>query len=292
MRAIDLHVHSNFSDGTLSPAELVDLAIEKNLAAMALTDHDCIDGIGELNKALADKDTQVDLELIPGVELSTDWSNRDIHIVGLYIDTENKEFLSYLKEFLAARDTRNHKMCDALRQGEGFDITYEKLVKAFEGSVITRAHYARYLMDKGYVKSRDEAFIRYIGDGKKYYIPRQKQTPFEGIELIHKAGGMAILAHPVLYWFGKEKLDTLVKTLKEAGLDGIEATYSTYTPADERDIKALAKKYDLLLSGGSDFHGSNKPLIDLGSGMGHLFVPKEYLDKIKLHKESAKHSVL
>lgn len=289
MRAIDLHVHSNYSDGTMTPAELVDLAIEKKLKAIALTDHDCITGIEDLNKALEARSDGGDLELIPGVELSTDWSNRDIHIVGLYVDTKNEEFLKYLQEFLDSRDVRNKKMCDALREGEGFDITYEKLTKEFEGSIITRAHYARYLMDRGYVKSRDEAFIRYIGDGKKYYIPRAKQTPMEGVELIHRAGGIAVLAHPVLYGFGKEKLDKLVSMLKECGLDGIEATYSTYTPSDERDIKALAKKYDLLLSGGSDFHGSNKPLIDLGTGMGHLFVPEEYLEKIKLlYKERCK----
>lgn len=282
MRAIDLHVHSYFSDGTLSPTELVKLAYEKGLSAMALTDHDCVAGIPELINASKEyAHDNEPLEVIPGVELSTEWCRRDIHMVGLYIDTNNKDFCNYMQEFVNSRIVRNRKMCDALREGEGFDISYEQLCEAFPGAVITRAHYARYLLDKGHTKSLSEAFDRYIGDNCKYFIPREKLTPEDGISLIHMAGGIAILAHPILYGLSSSTLDSLVATLAAAGLDGIEATYSTYTPADERQIKRIADKYGLLLSGGSDFHGSNKKGIDLGTGRGHLFIPEEYLTKIK-----------
>lgn len=280
MNQVDLHVHSTRSDGTLTPTELVNYALEKNLSAFALTDHDTVDGIDEAIEAAHGKDIRV----IPGIEYSTEYRNRDVHIVGLFIDHKSPVFIDYLNRFKQSRLDRNYKLCANL-QGIGFDITYEALVDMFPDAVITRAHYARFLIDKGYVKSFNEAFERYLGDHTPYFVHREKITPKEVIEVTQKAGGVPILAHPTLYKLGKEQLDLLVSTLKEQGIMGIECIYSTYTNAEEREIKALAKKYDLLPSGGSDFHGGTKPGLDLGCGYGKLFVPEEYMTML----ESATH---
>jgi Cof subfamily protein (haloacid dehalogenase superfamily) len=273
---VDLHVHSKRSDGTYSPSELVDYAINKGLRAIALTDHDTVDGIGEILEYAKDKD----IEVIPGIEYSTEYRNRDVHIVGLFIDYKAPIFLEYLSRFKQSRIDRNNKLCNNLQKA-GIDITYEDLCRAYPDCIITRAHYAAYLLDKGYVKSRNEAFDRYLGDNTPYFVHREKVTPEEVIEVTLKAGGIPILAHPTLYRLGDEQLDILVSRLKSAGLMGIETKYSTYTPQDERHIKSLADKYNLLYSGGSDFHGENKPGLDLGTGYGKLAVEGWYLDKLK-----------
>ena len=161
------------------------------------------------------------------------------------------------------------------------NITYEELEAEFPGAVLTRAHYAKLLMKHGYVKSIKEAFERFLGDHCPCYVSREKITPVMAIDLIRKAGGLAILAHPILYHMSDARLDALVQKLKEAGLTGIEAIYSTYSPAEERQIRKLSTKYNLLLSGGSDFHGENKPGLDLGTGYGKLYVPEEVLLALK-----------
>ena len=290
MKPIDLHVHSTRSDGTYSPTELVDYAIKKGLAAFALTDHDTVDGLEEaITYANTLRLTNPDApEVIPGVEFSTEYQGKDVHIVGLYIDYKAPEFQKYLVDFVESRTLRNQKICKLLQEGAGMDITYEKLLETFPDCVITRAHYARYMMSKGYVNSISEAFERYIGDHCPYYMPREKVTPAQAIELILTAGGIPVLAHPVLYGMGKARLENLVAELKEAGLLALEAIYSTYTPSDEREMRALAAKYDLCISGGSDFHGDNKPKLDLGTGYGSLYVPYEVLTKL-LDKKTGDH---
>ena len=282
MRPVDLHVHSNRSDGTYSPSQLVDYAMEKGLAAFALTDHDSTDGLEEAISYAAELTAQgADVpEVIPGIEFSTEYQGGDVHIVGLYIDYKMESFQKALREFVDSRSSRNRKMCALLREA-GIDITYEKLLAEFPDSVITRAHYARYLLEHGYIKSIPEAFDRYVGDHCPCYVPREKVTPAQAVQLTLDAGGFPILAHPVLYHMSDIRLDTLVSELKEAGLMGIEAVYSTYKPAEERGIRQLAEKYDLLISGGSDFHGTNKPGLDLGTGYGSLYVPYEVLQRIK-----------
>ena len=279
MRAIDLHTHSTYSDGTFSVKELIDRAHEKGLAAIALTDHDTVDGVDEAIEYAASK--YPDLEVIPGVELSTEGEGREVHIVGLYIDNHDDEFVSGLKDFIDSRTTRNKKMCKKLTEEAGIPISYEELTKEFPDTVITRAHYAKFMVDRGYVNSRAEVFDRYIGDHCPYYVGREKITPEDAIRSILKAKGVPVFAHPILCRFGDDRLDAFVGKLKEAGLVGIEAIYSTYELRDERQIKELAKKYDLLISGGSDFHGANKPDIDLGTGCGKLFVPEDLLIHIK-----------
>ena len=279
MRAIDLHTHSTYSDGTFSVKELIDRAHEKGLSAIALTDHDTVDGVDEAIEYAASK--YPDLEVIPGVELSTEGEGREVHIVGLYIDNHDDEFVSGLKDFIDSRTTRNKKMCKKLTEEAGIPISYEELTKEFPDTVITRAHYAKFMVDRGYVNSRAEVFDRYIGDHCPYYVGREKITPEDAIRSILKAKGVPVFAHPILCRFCDDRLDAFVGKLKEAGLVGIEAIYSTYELRDERQIKELAKKYDLLVSGGSDFHGANKPDIDLGTGCGKLFVPEDLLIPIK-----------
>ena len=285
MNIVDLHVHSICSDGSMTPSELVDLAIEKGLSAFALTDHDTVDGIPEaLTRAEYYASLGKLIEVIPGIEFSTEYLGKDIHIVGIDIDYEADFFKKYLTDFVNARIERNKKMCQNL-QNVGIDISYERLTAEYPGSVITRAHYARFLHDHGYTSSMKEAFERYVGDHTKYFVPREKVTPVQAVELILKAGGIPILAHPVIYGLGKTALETLVAQLKEAGLIGIEAVYSTYTPSDERDIKALALKYDLAISGGSDFHGKAKPDIDLAVGRGKLFIHEGILKGLREKKQ-------
>lgn len=276
MGLVDLHVHSTRSDGTLSPEELVDYALEKGLKAIALTDHDTVDGIDGMLAYAEGKP----IEIIPGIEYSTEYNKRDVHIVGLFIDYKAPVFLAYLDKFQQSRVNRNHKLCANL-QNAGIDITYGALLEAFPGAVITRAHYAKFLLEKGYVKSHNEAFDRYLGDYTPYFVHREKITPEEVIEVTKKAGGIPVLAHPTLYKLGKGQLEILVSTLKSAGLMGMETVYSTYTPAEERQMKALAKKYRLLQSGGSDFHGANKKGIDLAIGYGRLSVGEDILAALK-----------
>ena len=279
MRKIDLHVHSTFSDGTLTPTELVLHAIEMRLCAMALTDHDTIDGIQEAMIAGAENN----LEIIPGIELSTFYNNKEIHIVGLYIDYTNEAFKKELETLRDVRQNRNIKICEAFRN-LGIDINYDDMLKKYGDIVITRAHFADYLLKKGIVGSRNEAFDRYLGDNRPCNIPRKKMPPAEAITLIKSVGGVPILAHPTLYHLGNDAMTQLMNYLCEAGLVGIEGIYSTYTMGEEIEIKNLAKKYNLLISGGSDYHGANKPKLELGIGYGRLCIPYDILEGIKRYK--------
>lgn len=289
MKIVDLHVHSNKSDGSFSPRELVDYALLKGLSAFALTDHDTTEGLDEaINyaKELAETSNhKKEIEVVPGIEFSTEYWGKDIHILGLYISYDSEFFKDYLKQFQDSRTLRNQKMCAKLTE-HGVPVTYEELCNYFPGSVLTRAHYAKYLYQEGYVKSMQEAFERYVGDHAPCFLPREKVTPAQAVELILKAGGVPVLAHPILYHLSDSNLDKLVGELKEVGLMGIEAIYSTYSPAEERQVRKLAKKYDLLITGGSDFHGTTKPGLDLAVGYGKLFIPYEVLEKIKEKRES------
>lgn len=276
MNIVDLHVHSNKSDGSYTPTELVNYAIEKGLSAFALTDHDTTDGIEEALKAAEGKN----IEVIPGIEFSTEYEGQDIHIVGLYIDYKSDFFKRRLINFVNGRIIRNKEMCRRLTE-YGIPVTYEDLTNEFPGCVITRSHYAKYMLNHGYTKSMKEAFDRYIGDHCPCFVPRKKITPMRAVEIILKAGGFPVLAHPLLYHMSSSRLDKLVASLKEMGLQGLEAIYCTYSPSEEREMRTLAAKYDLCVSGGSDFHGTAKPGLDLAVGYGKLFIPEEILDKIK-----------
>lgn len=285
---IDLHTHSTKSDGTFKPCELVDYAIKKGISAFALTDHDTVDGLDEITeyaKSLKKQGIINVPEVIPGIELSTNWQGAEVHIVGLYIDWKSPAFVNYLKEFVDSRELRNETMCKNLA-ADGIEISLNELKEVFPDTVITRAHFAKLLLEKGYVSNRDEAFDKYLGNRTKYYVPRENITPERAIELILSADGVPVFAHPILCRISDARLDELVGIMKNAGLMGIEAVYSTYVPSEERQIRGLAEKYHLLLSGGSDFHGANKKHIDMGIGMGKLYVPEEFLMKINQSRKN------
>lgn len=273
---VDLHVHSTKSDGTFTPAELVQEAIKCGLSAFALTDHDTTAGIREAKEAALG----TSLEVIPGIELSCYNNGHEVHIVGLFIEENNPEFQAKLSGIINSRNQRNEQMMQLLREA-GFSITLKELYEYFPNSIITRAHVARYLYETNQIPDIQTAFQKYIGDHCSCYVPREKVTPYEAIDLIHSAGGLAILAHPLLYHLSADNLKKLVLDLKEHGLNGLEAIYSTYTAGEEREMKQLAESVGLAISGGSDFHGANKPSIHLATGKGKLLIPYSVLEKLK-----------
>lgn len=287
-KSIDLHVHSTASDGTLTPGEVVRAASAAGLSAIALTDHDTVSGIAEAREAAA----ECGIELVPGIELSTSYTSPDrsvtdleVHIVGLLIDPGNELLLKKTQEFRDCRDNRNKEIVKAL-QKEGFPITMEALKAENPDCVITRANIARFLYHKGCIGSVGEAFEKYIGDGCPCYVGRFKITPMEAAVLIRQAGGIAVFAHPLLCHLEESSLRTLIAQLIESGLEGIEAVYGTYSARDEQYVRALADEYGLLLSGGSDFHGSNKPAIRLGRGQGRMHLDCSVLEALKARKNS------
>lgn len=285
---VDLHVHSHFSDGSYSPSELVEYALTHNISAFALTDHDTTDGLPEAlshAKELSGKVCEANpegktVEVIPGIEFSTEYEGRDIHIVGLYIDYTDERFRRHLDDFVASREARNEKIC-ALLTEHGVPVTYSAIKRRFPGPVITRAHYARFLLEEGHVKSMSEAFDRYVGDHAPCFIPREKVSPAEAVSLIRAVGGIPVLAHPTLYHMSTERLKILTARLKEAGLLAIEGIYSTYSVSETREMQIIAKEFGLGISGGSDFHGDNKPGLQFGTGYGKLYIHEDILENLK-----------
>ncbi|QUI23721.1 PHP domain-containing protein [Vallitalea pronyensis] len=275
-RYIDLHTHTTISDGTMTPRELIEYAAKKKLAAIAITDHDSIDGIWEAKQS--GKKNHV--EVISGIEFSTYYKHTEIHIIGLLIDEKDKRFIKGLHEIIEARDNRNKVMVDKL-QAHGFNINLDDIFATADSKVYTRAHMARAMLNKGYVSSMKEAFDLYIGNDGPCYVSREKVNPQMAIQLIRSCGGVSILAHPTLYDMNLRELDALIKELKAIGLQGIEGEYALYTKSEERYIKELAKAHDLVLSGGSDFHGDNKPYIDLGVGKGNLKINYHLLERMR-----------
>ena len=282
MKYIDLHVHSTASDGSYTPSELVNYAVKKNLAAFALTDHDTTAGIDEaLSEAMkindsADKEI---IQVIPGIELSAEHNGKDIHILGLNIDYKDENFNKEVAVYRDSRDSRNEKMIEKMQEC-GFNITPEMVKNRFKDAVITRAHYAIMLIEGGYVKNKDEAFEKYLNPGCICYIPRTKVSVVDAIRMILNANGKPVLAHPLLYKLSNSALEDLVRLLTDNGLQGIEAIYSANKGTDESRMKQLAKKYNLFITGGSDFHGLAKPTLDLGIGYGNLKVPYELLNNL------------
>lgn len=273
MNYIDLHTHSNASDGTCTPSEVVQRAVQKGLAAIALTDHDTVSGIDEAVSAASD----LPIRLIPGTELSLAYKKQDIHIVGLFINHHNKAFRDMTHLLVERRIRRNQEIIRRFN-ADGIPVTYDDLTGGNPDAVITRAHFARYLVEHNIVKTPSDAFKKYLDPGCPYFVPREYIQPEEGIEIIRKAGGMPILAHPLHYKLPRPELEALISRLKEAGLLGIEVKYSNHTKQDEYYVNQLAARFQLLPSGGSDFHGANKPAIDIGTGRGSLAVPYEYLE--------------
>lgn len=276
MDLIDLHVHSNASDGSLTPTEVADEAMAMGLKAIALTDHDTVDGVAEILEYTKDKD----IEVVPGIELSCYYNNREIHILGFYGDYENPELKKDLQELQEARENRNKKMVE-LMQADGLNVTMEKLLHGNPDSVITRAHFARVLVEEGICKTKDVAFKKYIGIGCKYYLPKPQVTCEKAMGILNKYFKAIYLAHPLLYHFGYNQIEELLVYLKGLGLTGLEAYHSSNNSYESDKLRSMALKLDLGISGGSDFHGVVKPNIKMGIGRGGMRIPMRLLDNIK-----------
>ncbi len=276
MELIDLHVHSNASDGSLTPSEVAEEAMKMGLSAIALTDHDTIDGVTEILEYTKGKE----LEVIPGIELSCYYNNREIHILGFYVDYTNPELQKELDILKEAREGRNLKMIELMRK-DGIDITMEKLLHGNPDSVITRAHFARVLVEDGICKDKEVAFKKYIGIGCKYYLPKPQVTCETAMNILTKYSKAAFLAHPLLYHLGYNQIEELLIYLKSLGLKGIEAYHSSNNCYESDKLRSMALKLDLAISGGSDYHGIIKPNIQMGKGRGGMRVPMRLLDNIK-----------
>lgn len=280
MKLIDMHVHTTASDGSFTPSEVCRLAIEAELAAIAVTDHDTVDGVAEALNYV--KGNAGPLEVIPGIELSSIYNGTEIHILGYYMDYLNPELNKRLDEVKLARLNRNLSMC-RLFQNDGIDMTLEKLQAGHPDTVITRAHFARVLMEEGIVKNKDQAFKKYLNPNCKYYIPVPDMSSEEAIELIASYGKASFIAHPLLYHMNYNEIDEMIAYFASKGLTGVEVCHSTTNSYDSGRLRNIAAKYNLLTSGGSDFHGTIKPDISIGSGRGDLRVTLQHLTNLKEH---------
>lgn len=272
---IDLHLHTTASDGTFTPKELVYYGKEKNLDAIAITDHDCLKSLKEAH-IYGDK---LGIKIIDGIEFAGFYIDREIHILGLFVDTNNQLFTDIVNNIEIGRLERNQEMC--LRFTKiGIPMTMNDLNDGNPDKIVTRSHFAEFLTNNGYTSSKEEAFEKYLFDGCETYLTREYYNTKQIIDIIHNAGGIAILAHPTLYKLSDNGIIKLVEQLCDEGLDAVEGYYSTYTKKEEEFILSLAKKYNLTISGGSDFHGETKPGLDMKTGYGNLNIPDELIDII------------
>lgn len=267
MSRIDLHLHTTHSDGSLRPPELLALAKQANVTALAITDHDITAGIPE---ALASGE-ELGIEVIPGVEISSFDGRSELHILGYFLRWQDQRFNDRLTGLRASRHRRNPLIIERLRAA-GLDLTYEEVQTLAGTESVGRPHIAQVLMRKKYVTSAKEAFDRYLGEGKAAYVARELPTPTEAIAWIRDAKGVAVLAHPTWIKAGSEGLHSQIRALKDAGLGGIEVHYSTHSQSDTYRYLEIARQLDLLTTGGSDFHGLTKPDISVGTGRGGLKV--------------------
>lgn len=273
---IDLHVHSTASDGSLTPTEVLERACERGLKVLALTDHDTVDGVPEIVRAAKD----FDIEVIPGIEMSAYYGDTEIHILGFFADYENEEFRNKLKAFQAQRNERNVRMIE-LFQKDGIDMTMEKVQFGNPNTVITRAHFARALVDMGVCKDKEVAFRKFIGKGCKYYLPKSRVSIEEVMPILEKYTKGAFLAHPLIYHLGYKQLDELFDTLIPMGLKGVECYHSSTNRYEVDRLRGIAAYRGLAVSGGSDFHGAVKPNIELAVGRGNLRIPYRVYEELE-----------
>ena len=276
MARIDLHLHTRYSDGSLTPAEVVDLAHQAGVTALAITDHDIVDGIPHA----LDAATPMGIEVIPGVELSSRFNERELHVLGYFFDWQDSAFRDLLAQQRRSRHVRNPQTIERLN-ALGLELSEEE-VRAKAGSdSIGRPHVAQVLVDKGYVQDTREAFDRYLKEGAPAYVPRMLSDTRDVIAWIRNAGGVPVLAHPTWTRCQGEPLYRLCACLKEAGLSGLEVFYSSHNRRQTSRFLELAKRLDLLVTGGSDFHGAANPGIQVGRGKGNLKVPDTLLDPLR-----------
>jgi len=265
----DLHVHSTASDGTLTPRQLVESSVCQGLSALAITDHDSIEGVDEALKAAA----ETNLMIIPGVELSASWNDIDLHILGYFIDPANPALINRLILLRQARISRAQKMVSQLRDN-GIMVRFDDVLRVAGNSTLGRSHLARALVANGLCASASEAFSDLIGHGKPFYVPKPEADPAEVIRSITDAGGVAVLAHPGVY-----EVEDCIPNLVEAGLAGIEVYHPLHSVEQKHRYTEIAGKYKLIITGGSDFHGFDSP----GGLLGEEAVPVNTLiDLLKL----------
>ncbi|MBV9689058.1 MAG: PHP domain-containing protein [Ktedonobacteraceae bacterium] len=273
--AIDLHTHSTASDGVYSPTVLLQYAKAAGIHVLALTDHDSTEGVAEAAEA-ADA---LNIDFIPGIEINTDISGGEVHVLGYFLDYQQAAFQNILRVLRDSRELRGQRMVELLNQ-QGVHISWKR-VREIANGVVGRPHVARALLEAGYVQTIGEAFDKYIGRGSLAYVPHYKLTPNQAVRLIASANGLPVIAHP-LSIPGLVELRNWLPGLCEAGMVGLETYYGQYTPQDEQTLLALVHEYQLIPTGGSDFHGPDIHPTPLGG----RYVPCEAVERLKA--ESAK----
>jgi len=279
MKNIDLHMHSTASDGTFTPSELIDLAEKLNLAAIALTDHDTISGLPEF----MEKSKTADVVAVPGVEIAINWNYKELHILGLWVRDDCKELNDLLEEIRKNRHIRNDKIIAKLQEND-YNITIDEVREVASGESIGRPHLAAILVRKGYFKTVQDVFSTCLARGGTAYMPRTLPDPESAISTIHKAGGLTFWAHPVHRNHSRTKdLFSNLKYFKSLGLDGVEAYYSEFSQAQHQKLLKYAQELNMIVCGGSDFHGENQPGVQMGKGRGSLSVPETVYNDLQEH---------
>jgi predicted metal-dependent phosphoesterase TrpH len=274
---VDLHIHSTASDGSLSPSEIIKTAEKAGLGAIAITDHDTLEGSAE---ALTYPESH-DVEILPGIEFSANFRSGNVHILGYLIRLDDADMGKTLEIVQRARSDRNVKMLKKL-QGLGFDVDYEEIAEFAGPGQIGRPHIAQMLMKKGIVQNVEEAFVRFLKKGRPAYTERYRLQSGEAIQAILDAGGVPVLAHPFSLRARSERdLEEIVGQLKKSGLKGVEAYYPGHGPTRTALYERVARGHGLVVTGGTDFHGAVKPGIHMGFGNGDLRVPYEVVDELK-----------
>lgn len=279
---VDLHTHSTASDGSETPARVIHLAHTAGLGAVALTDHDTQEGIEEAREAAA----HLGIDLVPGVELSLNYHRGGMHLAVLWLEPGPGPLQDHLRGLQSGRDQRNEQIVDRLSRA-GMDITIaEVLEEAGKGSV-GRPHIAAVMMSKGYVPDISSAFDEWLGTGRPAYVDRERLEPEEAIALARESGAVPVLCHPhTLGITTASAMAELLTRLRDAGLIGLEALYSSYRRHERAGYADLARRFDLVPSGGSDFHGRYKPDLEIGSGYGDLVVEGSVLEELLSHASS------
>jgi hypothetical protein len=256
---VDLHTHSNESDGTLTPRDLVEYAAQNGLSAMALTDHDTISGLPEAETAALERG----IRLIPGIEIEVAFNGGEFHLLGLGIYRRRERLAEELKELQNDRRNRNNGILERMR-GDGIKVDYTEVEELAGGEIVGRPHFARFLISKGIVKNIEEAFTRYLRPGMPYYVTKRTLTLRESADLIHNTGGKAIIAHPLSLYLGWRILPERLKEFRDQGVDGIEAYHSNATYRECIRLRDIADNLGLLVTAGSDFHGNHIPSRKIG----------------------------
>lgn len=282
---IDLHTHSTYSDGTLTPTELVRLAVDSGVTAMALCDHNTVDGLPEFLKAARESG----MEAIPGVEFSTEHGGGELHILGLFIAPEAYESV---RELLAAMLARKEQSNRALVRGlneAGLRLDYGRIKASTDGGFVNRAVIAAEMVRQGYCASVSEAFKGWLAPERGFFVPPKRLDSLEVIRFIRSIGAVSVLAHPFLD-LDETGLRRFLAEAVPAGLDAMEVWYSKFSPEQIGLAEHIAREFELLMSGGSDFHGANKPDIALGRGRGELRVPVDCLERLRTRREKQKNN--